>query len=118
METARPAARRPGEVALKQAPVAADLVVEPEGDGFALELPVVQKPQVANRPGGRPKWLRAKLPYGETFRDVQKTIEEFDLHTVCSSARCPNMGECWARGVATIMPSAPPVTSRNLEIPT
>ena len=95
--------RLPGQVQLKtSAPELVETLV-PEGDGFALELPVVQKPQVANRPGGRPKWLRAKLPYGETFRDVQKTIEEFNLNTVCSSARCPNMGECWSAGTATFM---------------
>ena len=95
--------RRPGEVRLKAAAPGGAALDVPEGDGFALELPVVQKPQVANRPGGRPKWLRAKLPYGETFRDVQKTIEAHDLHTVCSSARCPNMGECWSAGTATFM---------------
>jgi lipoic acid synthetase len=44
-----------------------------------------------------------KLPYGDTFRDVQKTIETHGLHTVCSSARCPNMGECWTAGTATFM---------------
>ena len=95
--------RRPGEVQLKAARPGGVGLDTPEGDGFALELPVVQKPQVANRPGGRPPWLRAKLPYGETFRDVQKTIEAHDLHTVCSSARCPNMGECWSAGTATFM---------------
>ena len=100
---APPTPRRPGEVQLKAAKPAPDLLEAPEGDGFALELPVVQKPQVANRPGGRPAWLRAKLPYGETFRGIQKTIEDYDLHTVCSSARCPNMGECWSAGTATFM---------------
>ncbi|MDX1531656.1 MAG: lipoyl synthase [Rhodothermales bacterium] len=68
-----------------------------------LELPVVEKPPVANRPGQRPEWLRVKLPYGETFRSVSKTIEEHGLHTVCQSARCPNMGECWTAGTATFM---------------
>ena len=72
------------------------------GDGM-LELPVVEKPAGANRPGRRPEWLRVKLPYGETFRNVQKTIEEHGLHTVCQSARCPNMGECWTAGTATFM---------------
>ncbi|MDX1439861.1 MAG: lipoyl synthase [Rubricoccaceae bacterium] len=68
-----------------------------------LELPVVDKPLPAAKRGGRPDWLRVKLPYGETFRNVQKTIEEHNLHTVCSSARCPNMGECWTAGTATFM---------------
>lgn len=91
--------RRPGEIALKS--------VAP-GDGAAfdeglLELPVVEKPAQANRPGQRPEWLRVKLPYGETFRTVQQTIERHRLHTVCQSARCPNMGECWSAGTATFM---------------
>ena len=95
--------RRPGEVALQTARPALAGDGAGAADDFALELPVVQRPSVANRPGARPKWLRAKLPYGETFRDVQKTIEAHDLHTVCSSARCPNMGECWSAGTATFM---------------
>ena len=75
------------------------------GDGM-LELSVIEKPagaRAAVLPGGRPEWLRVKLPYGETFRNVQKTIEEHGLHTVCQSARCPNMGECWTAGTATFM---------------
>ncbi len=94
----------PGEVALKAAAPGADLLAgDGAGDGFALELPVVSAPAVANRPGQRPPWLRAKLPYGDTFAAVTKTIQEHNLHTVCSSARCPNMGECWSAGTATFM---------------
>jgi lipoyl synthase len=51
----------------------------------------------------RPDWLRVKLPYGETFRSVRAIIDEHKLHTVCESARCPNMGECWGAGTATFM---------------
>ncbi len=99
---------RPGEVRLAAATPGADLLASESvgdgaGDGFALELPVVSRPVVANRPGGRPPWLRAKLPYGETFAAVQQTIADHGLHTVCSSARCPNMGECWSAGTATFM---------------
>lgn len=53
--------------------------------------------------GPRPKWLRVKLPYGKAFTEVQQTIDEHELHTVCQSARCPNMGECWGAGTATFM---------------
>ncbi len=93
--------RRPGDIALKAASVSL-------GDGAAFEegmlaLPVVEKPAEANRPGQRPEWLRVKLPYGDTFRSVQQTIEDHGLHTVCQSARCPNMGECWTAGTATFM---------------
>lgn len=51
----------------------------------------------------RPDWLKGKLPSGPGFREVQDNVEKNDLHTVCSSAQCPNMGECWSRGTATLM---------------
>ncbi|MEM8887047.1 MAG: lipoyl synthase [Bacteroidota bacterium] len=53
--------------------------------------------------GPRPKWLRVRLPYGKAYTEVRKTIDEHKLHTVCESARCPNMGECWGAGTATFM---------------
>lgn len=51
----------------------------------------------------KPKWLRAKLPGGPKFERVRDVMREHRLFTVCEEAGCPNMGECWARGVATIM---------------
>lgn len=51
----------------------------------------------------RPDWLRVKLPSGEKFKEVSDTIREHNLNTVCSEARCPNMGECWGAGTATFM---------------
>ncbi|MGQ9863561.1 MAG: lipoyl synthase [Bacteroidia bacterium] len=51
----------------------------------------------------RPSWLRVKLPYGESYRFVREVIDTHKLHTVCESARCPNMGECWGAGTATFM---------------
>lgn len=51
----------------------------------------------------RPDWLRVKLPSGKQFREVADTIKEHRLNTVCSEARCPNMGECWGAGTATFM---------------
>jgi lipoyl synthase len=54
-------------------------------------------------PKKKPDWLRAKLPGGQGFRDTKANINAHGLHTVCEEAACPNMGECWARGIATIM---------------
>lgn len=54
-------------------------------------------------PKKKPDWLRAKLPGGAGFRTTKANINSHRLHTVCEEAACPNMGECWARGVATIM---------------
>lgn len=54
-------------------------------------------------PGRKPPWLRVKLPAGPAYQDLRTTIDKHKLHTVCESAKCPNMGECWARGTATVM---------------
>jgi lipoic acid synthetase len=51
----------------------------------------------------KPAWLRAKLPSGPGFTAVRQLVEGAHLHTVCQSAQCPNLGECWARGTATVM---------------
>ena len=53
--------------------------------------------------GKKPDWLRARMPGGQAYHDLKALIEEHDLHTVCQEASCPNMGECWGRGTATIM---------------
>lgn len=53
--------------------------------------------------GRKPAWLRAKLPTGPVYQEVRSLVDERKLHTVCQSAQCPNMGECWSRGTATIM---------------
>ncbi len=51
----------------------------------------------------KPGWLRARVPGGGEYAKLKKNIDENRLFTVCEEAACPNMGECWARGVATIM---------------
>lgn len=51
----------------------------------------------------KPSWIRAKLPTGERYTSVRKLVDLHSLNTVCQSAQCPNMGECWSRGTATFM---------------
>ena len=51
----------------------------------------------------RPKWLRAPAPAGENYRELKDLITELRLHTVCESAACPNVGECWNHRTATFM---------------
>lgn len=51
----------------------------------------------------KPKWLRVKLPTGENYKHVRKLVSEHNLHTICESGNCPNMGECWGEGTATFM---------------
>lgn len=51
----------------------------------------------------KPAWIRAKMPSGEVFFDLRKRVAELGLNTVCESASCPNIGECWNRQSLTIM---------------
>lgn len=51
----------------------------------------------------RPLWLRAPAPVGENYRELKRLVTDLRLHTVCESAACPNVGECWNRGTATFM---------------
>lgn len=51
----------------------------------------------------RPAWLRVKAPTGERYQELHRLLSQERLHTVCSSAACPNMGECWNNGTATFM---------------
>lgn len=51
----------------------------------------------------KPKWLKAKVPGGEGYRKLKGIMDEHSLHTVCEEANCPNMGDCWSRGIGTIM---------------
>ena len=51
----------------------------------------------------RPDWLRVRFFGGERYQDLKRLMRTLDLHTVCESARCPNIGECWEHGAATFM---------------
>lgn len=51
----------------------------------------------------KPEWLRIRLPSGQKYVELKQTIGSLGLHTVCEEARCPNIGECWRGGTATIM---------------
>ena len=54
-------------------------------------------------PQRKPKWLRVKLPTGESYKKVRGLVDDYKLHTICESGNCPNMGECWGAGTATFM---------------
>jgi len=81
-----------------------DRPVAPPPDGVPTEyLPFRQ--QRSGLPGshGRPEWLKAKVPGGESYREIKETMRGLSLHTVCEEARCPNIGECWNNRTATFM---------------
>ncbi len=63
-----------------------------------IELPVVPDGRAR-----RPKWLRVKLPIGQAYKNVRQLVDQYQLHTICQSGNCPNMGECWGAGTATFM---------------
>src|ERR1051326_1031115 len=61
-----------------------------------IELgPILRKP--------KPEWLKTKVPAGENFHNLKKLARGLGLHTVCESAQCPNIGECWNHKTATFM---------------
>mgnify|MGYP000530625573 CR=1 FL=1 len=51
----------------------------------------------------KPKWLKVKLPTGQAYKNVREITKSKNLHTICESGNCPNMGECWGAGTATFM---------------
>jgi len=51
----------------------------------------------------KPKWLKVKLPTGQAYKAVRGITKSHNLHTICESGNCPNMGECWGAGTATFM---------------
>jgi lipoic acid synthetase len=58
---------------------------------------------ISPTPSKRPEWLRAPAPVGENYRELKDLVTGLRLHTVCESAACPNIGDCWNRRTATFM---------------
>jgi lipoic acid synthetase len=58
---------------------------------------------LTNSGPARPDWLRVRAPMGPNYRNLVQLVEDLRLHTVCQSARCPNIGDCWERRSATFM---------------
>ena len=65
-----------------------------------LELPIANQKEPRKR---KPNWLRVKLPIGQNYKRVRSLVDQYQLHTICQSGNCPNMGECWGAGTATFM---------------
>jgi lipoic acid synthetase len=64
---------------------------------------LIQIDLVPRKPAPKPEWLKARAPMGENYHDLKTLARKLDLHTVCESARCPNIGECWNHRTATFM---------------
>lgn len=70
---------------------------------MAVSLDHLVLPTGSDRPARKPSWLKMKMPAGEEYVKLLNLVNDQRLHTVCQSAKCPNMGECWAAGTATLM---------------
>ncbi|MDB4941490.1 MAG: Lipoate synthase [Labilithrix sp.] len=67
--------------------------------GEVSSIPAAPPPRFSPKP----PWLKVRAPGGESYTTLKETFRELDLHTVCEEARCPNVGECWNEGTATVM---------------
>src|SRR5262249_2996518 len=72
-------------------------------DVLATRMHLPQRTEMNALRTTKPPWLKAKAPFGPGTEHVREIIGSKSLHTVCESARCPNLGECWKYGTATFM---------------
>ena len=72
---------------------------------LSLNHLILSNGQSSSRPPQvrKPSWLKMKMPQGGSYLKLRNLIDSHNLHTVCQSAKCPNLGECWAAGTATLM---------------
>src|SRR5690348_7399491 len=70
---------------------------------MAASVELIQIAPVQPRPQPKPEWLKARPPLGENYHELKRLARTLGLHTVCESAQCPNIGECWNFKTATFM---------------
>src|ERR1700739_2177742 len=70
---------------------------------MASPVELVQIDLAPRHPQKKPEWLKARAPMGDNYHDLKRLARTLDLHTVCESAQCPNIGECWNHKTATFM---------------
>lgn len=63
----------------------------------------LEQEEIGTKRMEKPKWIRVKLPTGKKYTELRNLVDKYDLHTICTSGSCPNMGECWSEGTATFM---------------
>lgn len=66
-------------------------------------MSTTEQPAPERPPHLKPAWLKVRAPSGTSYRDIKSLLRGLTLHTVCEEARCPNVGECWGGGTATVM---------------
>src|ERR1700747_1368037 len=70
---------------------------------MATPADLIQIDLAPRKPAPKPDWLKARAPAGDNYHDLKKLARSLNLHTVCESAHCPNIGECWNHRTATFM---------------
>lgn len=70
---------------------------------MATAADLIQIDLAPKKPAPKPDWLKARAPVGENYHNLKKLARDLNLHTVCESAHCPNIGECWNHKTATFM---------------
>ena len=70
---------------------------------MSLSPGLIQIDLAPPRPKSKPDWLKARAPMGDNYHQLKKLARTLNLHTVCESAQCPNIGECWNHRTATFM---------------
>jgi lipoic acid synthetase len=70
---------------------------------MSLTPGLIQIDLAPRRPKSKPEWLKARAPMGDNYHELKKLARTLNLHTVCESAQCPNIGECWNHRTATFM---------------
>ncbi len=70
---------------------------------MSLSPGLIQIDLAPPRPKSKPEWLKARAPMGDNYHQLKKLARTLNLHTVCESAQCPNIGECWNHRTATFM---------------
>ena len=66
-------------------------------------MDLIQIEPARKAPAPKPEWLKTRAPMGENYHDLKRLARSLNLHTVCESAHCPNIGECWQHKTATFM---------------
>src|SRR5439155_13722675 len=66
-------------------------------------LPTYPRKSLPPRREERPAWLKVRFPGGQNYLRLHQLVRDQGLHTVCEEAHCPNMGECWEHGTATLL---------------
>ncbi len=104
--SAPPTAAVARTVARHPRPLGGDTARQRDANGISLSAMILNNTDGAAQHLSmrrKPDWIRAKVPGGDGYHRLKAIINEHRLHTVCEEATCPNIGECWSRGTATIM---------------